>query len=569
MKNRMMLFKIIPAIAIVLCLTAGQSWAAASYLYSDEWGTPGAANSQFSLPSGAAVDAGGNIYVADEGNNRIQKFGPAGTFTTSYSPGLGSANGQFNGPRGIAVDAAGNVYVTDFHNNRVQKFNNNFQFQLAFGSAGQAAGQFTGPSGIALDSLGNIYVTDSINDRVQKFDSSGAFLIQWGSNGPADGQFFEPQGIAVDVFGSVYVVDTFNDRIQKFDSNGVFLGKWGIQGSANAEFFAPVGLALDAAGNLYVTDAGNLRVQKFTGGGTFFTTWGAFGQLAGEFIAPSGIAVSSTGSVYAADTLDTNVQIFGPSVPFVAAPKAGVYIDGLWYLDKNGNGAWDGSPADLLFSFGGGIVGAIPVTGDWDASGRTEVGIYDNGSWYLDNNGNGIWEGAPTDIFYSFGGGLTGAVPVTGDWDGDGKTEIGIYADGLWYLDRNGNGQWEGSGADLFYSFGGGLTGAVPVVGDWNGDGTDEIGLYLDGTWYLDVNGNGAWDGEPVDRIESFGGGLTGAVPVAGGWSQDGVTEIGVYFGGSWYLDFSASGAWDGTTFDQFYIYGVGLTGAVPVTGNW
>ena len=66
--------------------------------------------------------------------------------------------------------------------------------------------------------------------------------------------------------------------------------------------------------------------------------------------------------------------------------------------------------------------------------------------------------------------------------------------------------------------FGVGLTNGVPVVGDWNAGGTSEVGIYQDGFWYLDLNGSGIWDGEPADTFGVFGAGLTGATPVTGKW---------------------------------------------------
>src|SRR6266571_4521585 len=91
---------------------------APSYLL--QWGTPGSGDGQFNGPAGVAVDASGNVYVADYGNHRVQKFTDTGTFLTQWG-------GQFNGPTGVAVDASGNVYVGDtgnggIHNNRIQKF---------------------------------------------------------------------------------------------------------------------------------------------------------------------------------------------------------------------------------------------------------------------------------------------------------------------------------------------------------------------------------------------------------------------------------------------------------------
>ena len=146
--------------------------------------------------------------------------------------------------------------------------------------------------------------------------------------------------------------------------------------------------------------------------------------------------------------------------------KIGVYTDGVWYLDRSGNGAWDGALTDGLHYFGGGLTGAVPVTGDWTGTGTMKIGIYQDGVWYLDPNGNGAWDGTPTDGLYYFGGGLAGGVPVTGDWTGTGSAKIGVYAEGVWYFDLNGNGGWDGTPTDGLYYFGGRcLTGAVPVTG--------------------------------------------------------------------------------------------------------
>ncbi|TAN40735.1 MAG: hypothetical protein EPN25_06490 [Nitrospirae bacterium] len=256
-------------------------------------------------------------------------------------------------------------------------------------------------------------------------------------------------------------------------------------------------------------------------------------------------------------------------VTVFSSPKIGVYSDGLWYLDNNNNGAWDGPPTDLLYSFGEGLAGAVPVTGDWNGTSQTKIGIYADGLWYLDNDGNGAWDGTPTDLFYSFGVGLIGAVPVTGDWNGSGTTKIGVYAGGVWYLDTNGNGAWDGAPIDTVFIFGGSLVNPIPVTGDWDGNGTTNIGIYSDGVWFLDTNGSTV-EAFPADRIYNFGLGLVGAIPVAGGISGASGTVIGVFLNdGTWYIDYNPNGVWDGTPTDLLYFYGGGLIGAIPVTGQW
>ena len=253
----------------------------------------------------------------------------------------------------------------------------------------------------------------------------------------------------------------------------------------------------------------------------------------------------------------------------IKTSRIGVYHDGTWYVDLSGNGVWDGTPTDGIHTFGEGLTGAVPVVGDWTGTGTTKIGVYLDGIWYLDLDGSRMWDGTPTDGVYTFGDGLTGSVPVTGDWTGTGTSKIGIYLDGTWYLDLDGSGTWDGTPTDGVYTFGDGLTGAVPVVGDWTGTGTTKIGVYLDGIWYLDLDGGGTWDGTPTDGVYTFGEGLTGVVPVTGDWTGTGKAQIGVYVAGTWYLDRDGNGAWNGTPTDMLYGFGSGLFGALPVAGKW
>jgi hypothetical protein len=122
------------------------------------------------------------------------------------------------------------------------------------------------------------------------------------------------------------------------------------------------------------------------------------------------------------------------------------------------------------------------------------------------------------DRVYVFG--TSDSVPVTGDWNKDGTTEIGYYqpgTNGIWHLDYTGNGKWDAGVIDRVYIFG--TTGSIPVTGDWNKDGTTEIGYYQPGTngiWRLDYNGNGKWDAGVIDRVYVLG--MTSSVPVTGKW---------------------------------------------------
>ncbi len=233
--------------------------------------------------------------------------------------------------------------------------------------------------------------------------------------------------------------------------------------------------------------------------------------------------------------------------------KIGIYRAGTWYLDANGNGAWDGCGTDKCIAWGG-EPNDLPVVGDWNGDGRTKIGIYRAGTWYLDANGNGAWDGCEVDKCIAWGG-EPGDLPVLGDWNGDGKTKIGIVRNGVWYLDANGNGVWDSCGTDKCISWGD--PSDTFVVGDWNGDGKTKIGIYRPstGTWYLDANGNGAWDGCEVDKCIAWGG-EPGDLPVLGDWNGDGKTKIGIVRGGTWYLDANGNGTWDGCGTDKCIAWG-------------
>ena len=184
----------------------------------------------------------------------------------------------------------------------------------------------------------------------------------------------------------------------------------------------------------------------------------------------------------------------------------GVFRNGSWRLDTNGNGVWN-EGSDALYSFGS--AGHVPVAGDWNGDGETDIGVFRNGVWQLDTNGNGVLEPG-TDMEITFG--KAGHMPVAGDWNGDGKTDIGVFRNGVWQLDTNGNGVLE-PGTDMKIVFG--KAGHRPVTGDWNGDGKTDIGVFRNGVWDLDSNGNGVL--EPgTDANFLFG--LAKDRPVSGEW---------------------------------------------------
>ena len=214
------------------------------------------------------------------------------------------------------------------------------------------------------------------------------------------------------------------------------------------------------------------------------------------------------------------IWLSGSGVP--PRTKIGFFRAGFWFLDSNGNAAPDSCGIDRCVPSFGGIPGDIPLAGDWLGSGSFQPGIYRLGSWYLDRNGNGAWdgcEGGPDgDLCFPSFGGYPEDIPVVGDWSGSGTTKIGIYRNGAWYLDRNGNGVWDDCAEDICHPSFGGRSQDIPVAGDWAGNGVFAIGIYRQGQWYLDQNGNGAWDGCQGDACLSSFGGPSPDFPLVGKW---------------------------------------------------
>ena len=282
----------------------------------------GPGNGQTDFPQSVAVDSAGYIYVADTGNNRIQKFTSAGVYVTQWGT-AGSGNGQFSGIRQIAFDSSNNLFVVDSGNSRIQKFappgvpTNPHTYSTKWGTAGTGDGQFSGMSGIAVDSAGSVYATDSSilpnSARIQKFTNAGVFTSKFGSYGAGNGQFFRPVALAVDSAGYIYVVDNALHRVQKFSSAFAYVTQWGSQGADNGKFNAPTGIAVDSNGTVYVAEDAGRRIQKFASTGAltapaYASQFGSYGTGAGQFQNPRAVTVSGT-SIFVVDVLN-GVQKF-------------------------------------------------------------------------------------------------------------------------------------------------------------------------------------------------------------------------------------------------------------------
>jgi streptogramin lyase len=243
----------------------------------------------FSSPWAVAVVASGNVYVADKANNKIRMITPAGVVTTLAGSGIkGARDGtgtaaSFNNPTGVAVDASGDVYVADYGNNEIRLITSTGVVTTLAGSGSSGstdgtgtAASFFGPTGVALDAAGDLYVADTDNDKIRKISSAGVVttLAGSGSKGATDAtgtaaSFYYPSGVAVDATGNVYVADEVNNKIRNVSPTGVVttLAGTGIAGSTDgtgtaASFDSPAGVAVDTTGNVYVADEVNCKIRK-------------------------------------------------------------------------------------------------------------------------------------------------------------------------------------------------------------------------------------------------------------------------------------------------------------------
>ena len=209
---------------------------------------------QFDNPRGLAIDSGGNIFVADTDNSRIEKFSPNGTYITSIGlKGIGDQ--QLGKPNGIAIDNIGNIYVADVASHSVRKLAPNRTFIAEW--KGPLPG-FYGPRKISIGPDNSIYVVDQGRNRIVKFHPAGEVLAVWGSGGRDDGQFSDPTSVAVNPkTNRVFVADPINRRIQVFDSNGKFLTKWLIPEWGRPQGFED--LAIDSQASRLYASSGNMN----------------------------------------------------------------------------------------------------------------------------------------------------------------------------------------------------------------------------------------------------------------------------------------------------------------------
>jgi uncharacterized protein (TIGR03437 family) len=293
-------------------------------------------NAQLWSPESLAVDASGNLYIAERGNHTIRKITPTGTITTFAGTGqLGSSGdggpataATLSEPGGLVVDAAGNLYLADTQNHRIRRVAANgiishFAGTGVPGFSGDggaaATAQFTAPSGLALDAAGNLFVADTGNNRIRKISPTGIVSTVAGgpiANTAPDGipateyPLKAPTAVFIGPTGELFIADTGKRAIRKVGANGI-LTTAVLGDDSRSNLRTPGQMAFDRNGVLYVTDAKNNGVQMhMPGSGSSGIAIGrgpGFGLDSGALTAlnlnqPGGIVFDHSGNMFIADT---------------------------------------------------------------------------------------------------------------------------------------------------------------------------------------------------------------------------------------------------------------------------
>jgi uncharacterized protein (TIGR03437 family) len=386
-------------------------------------------NSAYATYAGIALDAAGNLFIADTFNNRIRMVTPAGIISTvagtgayGYSGDGGpAAKAALRYPNGVTVDASGDLFIADTFNNRIREITPGGIISTVAGSANGYSGdgglatsaELDSPTDVVVDTAGNLLIADSVNDRIRKVTAGGVIStfvgigsVRFGGDGgPATSAALNyPSGAAVDTAGDLFIVDYLNNRVRKVTPGGIIStvagnGTAGHSGDGSpavgAELFFPISVALDSSGNLYIADSVNDRIRMVTPGGIISTvagtgTLGYSGDggpaINAELANPVGVTVDATGNLFIADRSNNRIRKVTP----------GGIISTVAGGDMFGN-TGDGGPA-------------ISATLNWP----TGVAVDASGNLFIADSGNSrIREVTPSGVISAVAG--NGTYGYSGD----------------------------------------------------------------------------------------------------------------------------------------------------------
>lgn len=278
---------------------------------------------QLNNPNRFFLDKSGNMYIADMGNSRIQKWSPGATsgVTVAGGNGIGSAANQFDRPTSVATDSKGNLYITDQNNARIQKWAPGATTGTSFIRVSYS------PTSVFIDANNDVYVSEQSAARVTKFPAGTTNNIDMGTTvagGVGEGSISRalngPTGIFVDANGNLYICDTNNDRVQKWEpysQTGITVAGGNGHGSAANQLANPLGVFVDKNGNVYVADYNNARVQKWAPNATSGITvagGNGLGNAPNQLDRPQGLWLDDNGDLWVSDFYNHRVQKFSNSI---------------------------------------------------------------------------------------------------------------------------------------------------------------------------------------------------------------------------------------------------------------
>lgn len=311
-----------------------------------------ATSARFSTPNGIALDASGNLYIADLYNDRIRKVDTNGIVTTFAGRFGGTFSGD-GGPAteagmfdvaGVAVDSAGNVYIADMDNNRIRKVdttgkistvagNGNYGYTGDNVSATQTA--LSSPAAVAVDAAGNVYIGDLFNHRIRKVNAQGIISTLAGTgvagaNGDGglatQAQLDIPEGLSFDQAGNLYIADSGSDVVRRVDTSGKIstfagTGQAGFTGdngqAKQARLNSPRGVVADGTGNVYIADAGNDRIRRVDASGVITTVAGngqsgfngdGITATQASLFEPAALSADPYGVIFLADSYNDRIR---------------------------------------------------------------------------------------------------------------------------------------------------------------------------------------------------------------------------------------------------------------------
>ena len=293
--------------------------------------TKGSGAGQVSLPEGITVDATGDIWVADTGNNRVEEFLSTGAFANQMVGTYGtSGDTALNAPQGLAFDSTGLLYVADANNNRIQVFQPQSSsssvptYQRDIFNAGGVAPMY--PAGGAADSAGTMWLADSGGSRIDEITSGGTLSYVTPVSGTA---LNNPRNLSLDVGTptDLWITDTGNNGIVEMTTAGTVLMQLGATTSPSLVLKSPFGNANNAS-DLFVADTYDHRVvavSKSTGATVWSTTTTCPAPGGKALLRIRDVTVGSDGNVYAADTDNNRIVEFNPSTgACISNPWVGV-----------------------------------------------------------------------------------------------------------------------------------------------------------------------------------------------------------------------------------------------------